>query len=134
MVTPDDVLKQLALAAGYRVHVWNAIENGDEADSYFWKAAGASKNGAQSITTFPTTELAWRDCWEVNRLFAPIEEEIREAGCTVVREPGFIAYRWVDRDGEVSSERFSSEAEPIIACAIGLADCPLDIEGAAPSL
>jgi len=116
-ITPHDVLRQLALAAGYRVHVWDAVENGDAADSYFWKASGAS---AQSHETFASPELAWLDCCESTKLLLPILEEIERAGCRLTREPGFIAYQWVNAEGETSPECFASPAEALIACAIAL--------------
>lgn len=130
-VTPGDVLKQLALAAGYLVHVWDAIENGDPADSYFWKATGAG--GAQSVPTFPTPEQAWRDCCEANGLLAPIAQEIEQAGCHLIREPGFIAFRWVGADGR-ASEPFADAADALIACAIALArgEGDVDHDGPAP--
>lgn len=130
-ITPGDVLKQLALAAGYLVHVWDAIENGDAADSYFWKATGAG--GAQSVPTFPSPEEAWRDCCEVNGLLAPIAQEIEQAGCRLVREPGFIAFRWVCEDGH-TSEPFTHVADALIACAIALEEEEGDVEQNAPAL
>lgn len=129
-VTPADVLKQLALAAGYLVHVWDAVENGDAADSYFWKATGAG--GAQSVPTFPSSEQAWRDCCEANGLLVPIVHEIEQAGCHLVREPGFIAYRWVGSDGR-ASQPFADAADALIACAIALADDQGDLEQDAPA-
>jgi len=119
-ITPHDVLKQLALAAGYRVHVWDAVENGDAADSYFWKASGASALEAQSRETFASPELAWIDCCESTRLLLPILEEVERAGCRLTSEPGFIAYQWVNAEGEASPERFASQAEALIACAMAL--------------
>lgn len=128
-ITPGDVLKQLALAAGYLVHVWDAIENGDAADSYFWKAAGAG--GAQSVPTFPSPEQAWRDCCQVNGLLAPIAQEIEQAGCRLVREPGFIAFRWVGADGH-TSEPFADAADALMACAIALAEEESDADHNSP--
>jgi len=119
-ITPRDVLKHLALAAGYRVHVWDAVENGDAADSYFWKASGAISPIAQSRETFASAELAWLDCCESTNLLLPILEDVESAGCRLIREPGFIAYQWVDTDGEASAERFGSPAEALVACAMAL--------------
>ncbi|MBY0241736.1 MAG: hypothetical protein K2X55_20730 [Burkholderiaceae bacterium] len=120
MIAPGDVLKQIALAAGYGVYVWDAIENGDPADSYFWKGAGVSAVGQQSVSTFPSREDAWRDCCEANGLLVPIAHELDQAGWGVFREPGFIAYQWASRDGVVSPERFASAAEALIACVMFL--------------
>jgi hypothetical protein len=119
-ITPHDVLKQLALAAGYRVHVWDAIENGDAADSYFWKTSSTSAMNAQSQGTFASPELAWLDCCQSTMLLLPILEEIERAGCRVARESGFIAYQWLNAEGEVSAERYASPAEALIACAMTL--------------
>jgi hypothetical protein len=119
MITPGDVLKQLAISAGYRVHVWDAVDNGDAADSYFWKHAG--ENGAQSIHTFSSPEHAWCHCCETNGLLTQIAHEIDRSGYAVIREPGFIAYRWVGLNGLASDERFTHFAEAVIACAIALA-------------
>lgn len=132
-ITPHDVLKQLALAAGYRVHVWDAVEAGDAADSYFWKASGAIALEAQSRETFSSPELAWLDCCESTRLLVPILEEVERAGCRLTREPGFIAYQWVNADGEVSPERFASPAEALIACAMALAHMDVPDEQHHPS-
>ena len=132
-ITPHDVLKQLALAAGYRVHVWDAVENGDAADSYFWKARGAGALDAQSHETFPSPELAWLDCCESTSLLLPILEEVERAGCRLTREPGFIAYQWVSAEGEVSPERFASPAEALIACAMVLANPEAPEEQPQPS-
>jgi hypothetical protein len=118
MIAPSDVLKQLALAAGYGVHVWDAVENGDPSDSYFWMACSVGAVGAQSVSTFPSREDAWRDCCEANGLLAPIADELDQAGWGVIREPGFIAYRWASRDGVVSPQSFPSAAEALIACVI----------------
>lgn len=128
MIAPGDVLKELALAAGYGVHVWDAIENGDPADSYFWKTISAGAAGQQSVSTFASREEAWRDCCEVNGLLVPIAHELDQAGWGVIREPGFIAYRWASRDGLVSPESFASEAEALIACIIFLQDEESPIE------
>lgn len=122
MIAPGDVLKQLALAAGYGVHVWDAIENGDPADSYFWMASSVGAARAQSVSTFPSREDAWRDCCEANGLLAPIADELDQAGWGVIREPGFISYRWASRDGVVAPQSFQSAAEALIACVIFLQD------------
>lgn len=127
-ITPSDVLKQLAMAAGFRVHVWDAVENGDSADSYFWKGTSATTRDMQSVPTFPCPEDAWRDCCESNGLLAPIADELNLAGWGVVREPGFIAFRWACRDGRISGESFVSAAEALIACAIVLRDAEFAIE------
>lgn len=132
-ITPHDVLKQLALAAGYRVHVWDAVENGDAADSYFWKASGASALEAQSRETFASPELAWLDCCESTRLLLPILEEVERAGCRLTREPGFIAYQWVNAEGKASPERFAKPAEALIACAMALAHAGAQEEEHYPS-
>ena len=132
-ITPHDVLKQLALAAGYRVHVWDAVENGDAADSYFWKAYGAGALDSQSHETFASPELAWLDCCESTRLLLPILEEVERAGCRLTREPGFIAYQWVNAKGEPSPERFASPAEALIACAMALASAEAPEEQPQPS-
>lgn len=129
-ITPHDVLKQLALAAGYRVHVWEAVENGDAADSYFWKSSSTSALDAQSGTTFASPEQAWLDCCEATRLLLPILEEIELAGCRLTREPGFIAYQWINAEGEVSAERFANPAETLIACAMALANADVQSESA----
>lgn len=121
-IEPADVLKQIAMAAGYRVHVWDAVENGDATDSYFWKASRLGADGPQSVLTFLSPEDAWRDCCEANGLLAPIAQELEENGCRVVRERGFIAYRWVSSDGYVSPGPFVSAAEALIACAMFLAE------------
>lgn len=134
MIAPADVLKHLALAAGYSVHVWDAIENGDPADSYFWKANGVAAVGQQSVSTFPSRDEAWRDCCEANGLLAPIAHELDQAGWGVIREPGFIAYRWASRDGAISSESFASAAEALVACAMFLHDGdPVEHDDPAPS-
>lgn len=130
MITPGDVLKQLALAAGFRVHVWDAVENGDASDSYFWKHTGS--DGPQSVPTFSTPELAWCDCCESNGLLAPIAEELYQSGYQVVREPGFIGYRWVCAGGNVSIERFAAGAEALIACALHVANQPDAVAGDTP--
>ena len=133
MIAPADVLKHLALAAGYSVHVWDAIENGDSADSYFWKATGRSAGGQQSVSTFPSRDEAWRDCCEANGLLVPIAHELDQDGWGVIREPGFIAYRWASRDGVVSPERFASAAEALIACAMFLREGePIEHDNPAP--
>jgi hypothetical protein len=133
MITPGDVLKQLAISAGYRVHVWDAVENGDAADSYFWKHSGVG--GAQSGLTFPSPEQAWCDCCESNGLLAPIAQEIDQNGYGVIREPGFIAYRWLCQDGRISDERFAHVAEAVIACAIALTgQHALEEDGQAPRM
>lgn len=132
-ITAHDVLKQLALAAGYRVHVWDAVENGDAADSYFWKANSAGALGAQSHATFASPELAWLDCCESSKLLMPILEEVERAGCRLAREPGFIAYQWVNAEGEASAERFASPAEALIACAMALASADAQEEEPHPS-
>lgn len=133
-ITPQNVLKQLALAAGYRVHVWDAVENGDAADSYFLKASGASAQEAQSRETFASPELAWIDCCESTRLLLPILEELERAGCRLTREPGFIAYQWVNAEGVASPDRFASPAEALIACAMALVhtDAPDEQEHPSP--
>jgi len=120
MITPADVMKQLALAAGFRVHVWDAIENGDPADSYFWKSARLGLDASQSPATFPSPEMAWRDCCEENGLLVPLVQDLVQAGWSVVREPGFIAYRWACAEGRVSSERYASAADAVIACTMAL--------------
>jgi hypothetical protein len=133
MIAPGDVLKQLAIAAGYSVHVWDAIENGDASDSYFWKVAGIGADRSQSASTFPTPEDAWRDCCEANGLLAPIVQDLEQAGWGVIRVPGFIAYRWACSDGRLSQESFVSAAEALIACAIFLADVDDQMEGTCPA-
>jgi len=132
-ISPHDVLKQLALAAGYRVQVWDAVENGDAADSYFWKACGAGALDAQSHQTFASPELAWLDCCESTRLLLPILDEVEGAGCRLTREPGFIAYQWVNAQGEASPEHFASPAEALIACAMALANTEAPVEQHYPS-
>lgn len=132
-ITPHDVLKQIALAAGYRVHVWDVVENGDAADSYFWKASSTCALDAQSSATFTSPELAWLDCCESTGLLRPILEEVELAGCRLTREAGFIAYRWVSGEGEVSPERFASPAEALIACAMMLASVEITDEQVHPS-
>jgi len=122
MITPADVMKQLALAAGFRVHVWDAVENGDAADSYFWKSVHPGPGVAQSSTTFVSPELAWRDCCEENGLLGPLVQDLVQAGWCVIREPGFIAYRWTSAQGHLSSERYASAAEAVIACTMALLD------------
>jgi hypothetical protein len=128
MIEPGDVLRHLAIAAGYRVHVWEAVENGDPADSYFWKAARPNAAGQQSASTFSSTGDAWRDCCEANGLLTPIARELEHAGWTVVRVPGFIAYRWIADDGQVSPRSFVSAAEALISCAMHLADSDEETE------
>lgn len=118
MIAPGDVLKHLALAAGFGVHVWDAVENGDAADSYFWKEVG--KPDQQSVSTFPSREEAWLNCCEANGLLNPIALELDQAGWGVTRIPGFIAYRWTSRDGTISPESFASAAEALVACAMFL--------------
>lgn len=120
-ITPNDVLKQIAFSAGYRIHVWEAVENGDPADSYFWKASVAGAASAQSVLTFPSPELAWRDCCESAGLLGDILEEVEQAGYQVIREPGFISCGWVGPDGTGSPERFATPAEALISCAMALA-------------
>lgn len=132
-ITPNDVLKQLALSAGYRVHVWDAVENGDPADSYFWKAGAAGAASAQSVPTFPSPELAWRDCCESTGLLVDILEEVEQAGYQVIREPGFIACGWVGPDGEASSGQFASPAEALISCAMALAAHDRNVSHESPS-
>lgn len=132
-ITPHDVLKQLALAAGYRVHVWDAVENGDAVDSYFWKASGAGVLDAQSRETFASPELAWLDCCESTKVLLPILDEVEQAGCRLVREAGFIAYQWVSAAGDTSPERFASPAEALIACAIALSNADAPEEQQHPS-
>jgi len=131
-ITPNDVLKQIALSAGYRVHVWDAVENGDPADSYFWKASAAGVASAQSVPTFPSPELAWRDCCESTGLLSNILAEVEQAGYQVIREPGFIACGWVGPDGRTSPERFASPAEALISCAMALAAHDDDISIESP--
>lgn len=131
-IGPNDVLQQLARAAGFRVYVWDAVENGDEADSYFWMASGAGDGMRQSELTFPSDRDAWLDCCEANGLLAPIAQELGALGYGVFRQPGFIAYRWAYQDGMVSNVSFPSAAEALIACAMYAAEQeePAEVEGA----
>lgn len=119
-ISPNDVLKQIAFSAGYRVHVWDAVENGDPADSYFWRSIAYAAGRSQSVSTFLSPELAWRDCCESNGLLADILEEVKQAGYQLIREPGFIACSWLGPDGQASEEHFASPAEALISCVMSL--------------
>lgn len=133
-IGPSDVLRQLAKAAGFRVYVWDAVENGDEADSYFWMASGTGAGMRQSELTFPSDRDAWLDCCEANGLLAPIAQELGALGYGVVRQPGFIAYRWACQDGLVSEASFPSAAEALVACAMYAAEHDESTEVESPQL
>lgn len=112
-ITPRDVLKQLALAAGYRVHVWEAVENGDAADSYFWKASGAIAPIAQSRETFVSRPSCSCPSWKtwsrlvvglfVNPVLSPTsglmpKVRLRQSGSGAQQRP-LLPARWRWRVG-----------------------------------
>jgi hypothetical protein len=118
--SPAEVIGQIGRAAGYRVHVWDAVENGDDNDSYFWKRVGGGADESESEGTFPTAAEAWRNCCEMNDLLVPLVRQIELAGCSIVRPRGFLACRWAGPDGHLSDESFPTPAEAIVACVLAL--------------
>lgn len=110
-----DAFRRLAREAGYAVWTWTAVENGDAADSYFWRSLRTG--GDQSVDTFDTEGSAWRDCCETCGLLAPYFTMVREAGCSVGRPPGFLGWYWSASSG-ASAGPFLHASEAVLDCAI----------------
>lgn len=110
------VFEALARAAGYRVRVWDAVENGDERDSFFWQLSGHAS--CASAENFDTEAHAWRDCCEQAGLLAAALSIAHEAGFFIVRNQGFIGCGWVGACGTRSESDYPTPADALIACVI----------------
>ena len=118
LATPTAMFRRIALAKGFLVHVWNAVENGDENDSYFWKRWGAQAGECEYPGTFSTEDEAWRNCCEANGLLVPYIDALQTAGFRITRASGFLACHWVAPDGSHSKEQFCCASEALMSCFI----------------
>lgn len=114
----EDAFRRIALEARFLVHVWSAVENGDDHDSYFWKRIGASAGECESDGTFAVESDAWQDCCEKNGLLAPYAQALQDGRYQICRTPGFLSCYWVAADGSKSALSFASPAQALIACFI----------------
>jgi hypothetical protein len=114
-VTPDPY-KDLAQSNGFRLRVWNATENGDASDSWFWKKSDSVAGASESAQCFSTEADAWKDCCAHNNLFAPFIEVAASYGYEV-RRTDFRSFTWVSFDG-LSNRNFFSEGEAWFDCCV----------------
>lgn len=110
-----ETFRQVGRSAGYFVCTWDAVENGDPADSYFWRANGGGAD--QSEGTFDTEEAAWRDCCESNGLLDTYLSMIASAGSRIVRPDGFLLWHW-DAGQGTRSDPFLHWSEAVLDWAL----------------
>lgn len=113
----DRLFKALAERRGFRLHVWNAVENGDPTDSWFWKLRGSRPQESESAATFATEADAWRDCCLINDLLngfrALAQAHDFKVVCTEFRQ-----WYWEDPKGTRADRGLPSEAEAWLNCCL----------------
>lgn len=114
VATVEEVLRALARGAGYLVHTWGAVENGDSADSCFWKRWGSPAGQAESPETFASELEAWRDCCEVNGLLGQYIDAARAHGLQLERAPGFLQWTCRRRGDLAGTQAFAHAADALV--------------------
>lgn len=111
-----DPWERIAHAAGYRVHSWDAVENGDEADTYYWAPATAAARTPELVDLFPTETLAWRDCCISQNLLRDLYARLTDEGVQFARNT-MGNWTWLSGNNPKTTEtRFETLADAVMDC------------------
>lgn len=100
-------------AAGFTVRTWDATENGDDHDSFYW--CHRDRATTQSQGTFPTPADAWLDCCSTVGLLDAYAASAAAAGCVLNRPSGFVSWFWHDAQGAAHGP-FAHPLEALTSC------------------